>query len=313
MPDSPHHETQRDPFHYRHRNFFVGLFVLIPLIMIPALLAVTVLKTQFMGDSQTLYTECKNGAGLKKNIPVTIRGWKVGSVDRVALNENGLFDVYLRVGRQYMRLVRKDSRARVQQKNIMLGDMEIELTEGSPDAPLARDGDTLIAETPFSTDELIGEVADAVASIKAIMAQIESGNGFVGKLITQDPITDKTTDILVETRELIQETRASLVNANDMMTQFRRAGEQGTGILDSAAVFISDIKTLFGNVNAVLSGLDTLIAEIDSLPGTVGDLVETLHKDAQEADLLLRGMQEHWLLRRSIRKARQKEAAGMSR
>jgi hypothetical protein len=94
-----------------------------------------------------------------------------------------------------------------------------------------------------------------------------------------------------------------------MFGEFQRAGAQGAAVLDSVQYFLADMKGLMGSVHNVAYGIDSLIQEIDTLPREVQALVRSLHRDAREVDVLLRGMQKHWLLRRCVRKARDEGGA----
>jgi hypothetical protein len=77
--------------------------------------------------------------------------------------------------------------------------------------------------------------------------------------------------------------------------------------------------SLFGNVeglitkiDAVVVNIDSLIAGFGSLPEDAGTLLNLLQKDLQEAEILLKGIENHWLLRRTIRKQKklQKQEEG---
>ena len=120
-----------EQFHRKHRNFFVGLFILIPLVLLPAFLLYTLIKMSYLEKTSYLFVKYDNAAGLGKNAAVTVLGIKVGYVESVRLNGAGYIDVTMKVKRDCMRLVKKDGLARLQQKNVAIGDWEIELTGGS--------------------------------------------------------------------------------------------------------------------------------------------------------------------------------------
>jgi len=85
-----------------------------------------------------LYVKYDNAAGLGKSAAVTILGIKVGYVESVVLNNAGHIDVAMKIKKDCMRLVKKDSRARLQQKNVAIGDWEVELTVGAPGSAGAK-------------------------------------------------------------------------------------------------------------------------------------------------------------------------------
>ena len=118
------------PFVRRHRTFFAGLFLVIPMVLIPVLLVYTLMKAEFMQKWCRLYTFSENSYGLTRGSPVTISGMTVGHVREVRLVREGVIGIRFKIRDSYRPLVRRDTHARFQQKNIVVGDWTIELTGG---------------------------------------------------------------------------------------------------------------------------------------------------------------------------------------
>ena len=110
----------------------MGLFILIPLVVLPVFLIYSLIKMSYLEKTWYLYVKYDNAAGLGKNAAVTILGIKVGYVESVVLSNAGHIDVTMKIRQDCVRLVKKDSRARLQQKNVAIGDWEVEFTGGTP-------------------------------------------------------------------------------------------------------------------------------------------------------------------------------------
>src|SRR5512136_2877878 len=120
-----------EAFHRKYRNAFVGMFILIVLVIVGILFLFTVFR-DVLEKWDYLYVKYDTASGLAKNGAVTILGMKVGVIKDVSLSPSGRIDVKLKIRRMYMPYIHRDSRARLQQKNIAIGDWEIDLTRGSP-------------------------------------------------------------------------------------------------------------------------------------------------------------------------------------
>ena len=49
----------REQFHRKHRNFFVGLFIVVPLVVLPVFLIYTLIKTSYLGKNMVLVCEVR--------------------------------------------------------------------------------------------------------------------------------------------------------------------------------------------------------------------------------------------------------------
>ncbi|MGE5671761.1 MAG: MlaD family protein, partial [Fibrobacterota bacterium] len=109
----------------KHRSFFVGLFVLIPIILIPSLIAFTlyrVINTELIDGWCHLFAVYENTSGLTNGNPVTISGVTIGHVKAMKLEREKRILVHFKVRKQYTSLIRKDTKALLKQKNAFVGD-----------------------------------------------------------------------------------------------------------------------------------------------------------------------------------------------
>ena len=291
-----------DPFYYKHRNFFVGIFVLIPLLVIPALLMFALVKSEILEKWVEVYIQCETGTGLMRTTPVHVLGNPVGRVHSVELNDSGYVDVVLRVKDQYKRFIHKDSKATIKQKNFVFGDWEIDLTMGNTSSPQIEDGDTLEVIYPVRLDKLVSQLTEMISPLQGIFQSIESGEGILKHIIGSDTLMPKTTAIFEKINRLFGEVDHTINKANIMIEKLTDFSDHGTATIDSITVLFSSVVGLIDKIDAVVVNIDSLIVGFGTLPKDANTILDLLQKDLQEAEILLKGVQNHWLLRRTIRK-----------
>ena len=284
----------RETFHRKHRNFFVGLFILVPLIALPAFLIYTVVRTAYIEKNRRLYVTYDNAAGLSKNASVTIAGMKVGYVESVALREGRRIGVGMAVKREYAHFVKKDCIARLQQKNVAFGDWEIELTGGNPEAPLARDGDTLAGEVQAPIAKTLEQVDKTIATLQKILQNILDGKGSVGRILKDDTLARIAEDVGRKAAAVAGHASVTLTLADTILVKTGTMGQTGTQIADSVKVISGKIGSLVSDVDALVNGVRAASKDVPAMIGAV-------QSDISEAELLLKALQNNWLLKNSIK------------
>jgi phospholipid/cholesterol/gamma-HCH transport system substrate-binding protein len=285
---------QVEPFHRKHRNLFVGLFILVPIIVLPVFLTYTFLRTDILEKWCFLYVKYDNAAGLAKGTAVTIRGMKVGYIQEVSLNAAGYIDVDLKIKRGYMPLVKKDSRARLQQKNIAFGDWEIELTEGTAQVPPVTSGDTLQSLIQAPLARTLEQVTKTVETLQKILQQILDGKGTAGRLIMEDTLVTLAQDVAKSGRQLIFRAHATLERADTLLARVSDLGGKGKVLADSLVGISTKVGKLITDVSLLVNSVQTTSKD---LPG----LMNRVQGDISEVELLLKALQNNWLIRGGIK------------
>ncbi len=185
-----------------------------------------VLQSQYV-----LYGTFRHVKGLHMGSEVSLAGLRIGVVRKITIanDKNKDLIVELSVSRNVQEYIRKDSIAEIRTAGV-LGDKYIEVSFGSPDAPVLKHGDTIASNeaedvfsqsgklvgglskkfseggdfdsmmrnlsivtknlatmtTEFKQEKAAEKLSKAVASLQAILAKVEKGEGTLGGLIT-DP------------------------------------------------------------------------------------------------------------------------------
>jgi len=221
------------------------------------------------------------------------------------VDDGGAMHGQLRVRGQFQRFIRSDSVAVVKKQFGVAGDSYIEITAGARD-PLPAEGATLPVRKDTEILELVqeivlqmqqtvvplleetqatlveyrdiavelqnpeGDLQRTLAAARSIVEGIERGEGSVGRVL-RDPT-------------LARELEGILVRAQAMTTQLEESLKKTDAILD-------DVRRA---ASALPETTETLRGELRDVPGIVLQTQSTL----REAEQLLAGLQEHWLLRR---------------
>lgn len=246
---------------FRHLERKVGLFVL------SAIAAMTV-TVVFMGLQQGIFTPKTliyflddSGDGLNVGMAVKIRGFKIGKLREVKLNDAGKVEATMRIDSSYMKWISSDSVARLK-KEMFIGDSTIEITPGSPEKP-ALEKNSMIA---FVRDRELATVARAaMEEVKPVLLDIK-------KIIQY--IDDPDGDF-----------KSSVANINRLSGELMKTREQidrlaGT-VGESVSGIVSDIEEI------VQSLQEEIIPEFKTLAGRANSTMETTEKTVQAVNSLI--------------------------
>lgn len=247
----------------------LGLFILLGAVCF-------VLSVILLGDFQFRTTYrlnilFENVTGLPSKAKVKIAGVEVGGVKDVRL-ENGRAKVILWIKSGVE--IHADARARILSTGL-IGAKFLELTSGSKDAPLLRNGDSLQGEKQMSFDDIAQEAMD---SLKKIVGGFDTKDG---KGVGQS---------LGEAVENINKITATLKRA--IADQEQKIND----IVNNVHSFSADMAEITGknkeNINATLAdirraadNLDKILAKIEKGEGTIGKLAsdKQMGEDIQSA------------------------------
>ena len=149
------------------------------------LVTISVLVTVifFLGSSQsmfarkaTLHTSFQNTSGLISGAAVRLAGVDVGVVHSIHFDKDPhakRIDVDLSIGASFLERIRKDSVAQIESKGL-LGDMIIDITIGSADAPQLKDGDHLESAEVSGLNQVVESVQTAITKVNVLATDVDT-------------------------------------------------------------------------------------------------------------------------------------------
>ena len=283
----------REQFLRRHRSFFVGLFIAIPLIALPGFLIFTFLKADVLEKKAYLNVCYPTAAGLANGTAVTILGMKVGYVKTVSLSESGHIDVCMRIKQAHVRLIKRDCTARLQQKNVAFGDWEIELVGGTQRAQNAVSGDTLTGEIQAPIAKTLEQLNKTIDTFQKILQNVLDGKGTVGRLLHEDSLLIIAQDIGRRAASVIGHANTTLKAVDTIFEKVGAIGDKGKQLADSVIGISGKVGRLVGDVDTLVNGVQRMSKEVPGLMGKV-------QSDISEVELMLKALENNWLLKGTI-------------
>lgn len=233
-------------------------------------LALFVLAIFIIGKQKNLFnpvfkltTTFYNVSGLQVGNNIRFSGIDVGTVDNITIINDSTVMVDMMVKKEVMMFIKSDSKVAIGSEGL-IGDRLLVITQGSTDAPLAKDGQKLDSKEPVETDAIMASLVITSANaeiiteqLAEIMIKVNSGRGTLGRLI-HDTI-------------IAQDIKATIIN-------FKQSSNGLNEIMDATR---QDISTLMGSFNVTARNaesfsqhLDEVIVKVNSRDGTIGRLIQ---------------------------------------
>jgi len=230
-----------------------------------------------------LFAKFTWGAGLKQGQPVLLSGVNVGYVDRVAIREDGLLVVQLRVRKEYR--IPRGTTATIE-PNGFFGDQLVALHPDRPNPEKFNPGDTLLSghATP-SIGDVLARVDTIAANISVLTTSLKKdfveANG-----IADLRHTVKTADaFMANLSKLAEDQNAELKRTQAAMR--KAASAVDSAVIDSTLKSFKTAAANFSNLTTELketSGkLSATLDKVNSGPGSMGKLMNdpTLYADVR--------------------------------
>lgn len=287
------------PFKFRYVNELTGAFVLAALALVLLGILLAGRAQQWFVPAYTITLEFpEEGAfGLQRGAEVRILGALVGTVRAIGVNEEGHMWGEASVKGDFIRFVRRDSKAVAKKKFGVAGDTYIDILRGSGPAfgddpiELPCIKDTEIVETLQQVADQIrnavlptieqarkalesytaladnlrdphGPLQGSLREAEMLVQSLNRGEGAVGRLLADPAVAEDTARLVAETRAAVERLQA---------------------ILD-------DLKQTSAQLPAVAA---TAGREVADLPGAVAQARESL----RQTQRLIEALQRNWLIR----------------
>lgn len=305
---------------YTARERLVGLFVLLAVALVIAMLAFNQQTQRLFAKKFILHAYVRNAQGISTDTPVVVSGLDVGNVAAVDITPDNRIALTLKVLEKYHRLIRSDSHAALSKLSV-LGNAAIEISAGSPDKPEIANGATLGLEEPLSVDQIMAQVAPVLEEVKAtiarlgavsqqidprevgqivrnlaavstnlktISAQVASGQGAAGKLLFDKAAGENTAAAVRALAATLEQTQARLREIQPLAKNASAASGELPALLDQTRKLVTQLNTTIGSVND----------QLQALP----DMVMRTRRILDQTDQTLQAIQNTWPISSSVPK-----------
>ncbi len=222
----------------------------------------------------TLVTHFDNAEGLRPGQPVDLQGLPIGNVQSIRVvpvtpdRPKSPIEVTMRVNAKYQPFIHKDSKATIETAGV-LGESFVDIDSLGATGAIVTDNAELqpgnapgIQDIVKSSQTSLQNVDILVKRADKILAEIQSGKGTLGQVISDPTMINKINAILNQVQGLL----------NDV--------NNGKGTIGK---FFSD-DSLYRKANDAVDKIDRLVDEINAGHGNLGKLVkdDSLYNNANQ-------------------------------
>jgi phospholipid/cholesterol/gamma-HCH transport system substrate-binding protein len=166
-------------------------------------LALFVLAIFIIGKQKNLFnpvfkltTTFFNVSGLQVGNNIRFSGITVGTVDNIRIINDSTVKVDMLVKKEVRKFIKSDCEVAIGSEGL-IGDKLLVITQGSADAPLAKEGQHLESAEPVEIDAIMASLQGTAVNAEVIsqelaeiMIKVNSGNGTIGRLIQDTTIAN---------------------------------------------------------------------------------------------------------------------------
>lgn len=276
----------------------VGVFLAVSALIVVGVIGAVGVRHGLFTPKSPLVFVAQSGDGLAVGMEVVTRGFTIGKVKSVRLDDAGQVQVHLSIDTALLRWVRKDSVARLAAK-ALIGDSRIEISPGSPQAPQAAGGDTLaFVHDPDLTDlakKLVEEdVKPMLVGVRSLVGYLDDPRGDVKQAIAGiNRLSAGMNETLAQLSGRLNALAGNLeaLSASlrgETLPQVKSLLGQGESVLGGAdrtvrsleTLVREDLHALVGNLNTeVVPQLRGLIANVDRAAVAAGGGADAVTRD----------------------------------
>ena len=254
----------------------VGLFVLIGLALLAALLIQFTKGTTFLRPSYDLFLRAESVGGLKVRAQVLMSGIQVGSVSAMQLAPDGRSVILtLRIYEQYK--IFKDARFAIEQSGF-LGDQYVAILPTENKGEVFRPGEEASVEAPLDlqqvarkTTSLLEGIGDAASKINAALTNarqtVLSPQSFTNLALSFsnfNRLSDRSLTVVETVHSLVASNQSSLTaatsNLNTFLAQANQIADRLDGLLATNSpeidAALTDIRSSSASLKRLLEGTE---------------------------------------------------------
>ena len=248
----------------KYSSVKIGIFVFLAA-------AILVIAIFMLGDKEALFsstfevrTYFYDIQGLKSGATVRLSGIDVGTVTNVSIVDDttGRVEVIMDIKEDVARFIRTDTRASIETEGLV-GNKVVVLQIGSAAAEQVKEGGVIQSREPVGFAEVIEETQGIMAYTKEItkdlseiVARVNRGEGSIGKLLVDEELYRDAAGLTKRADSSLQHLTAEVYEMTELFDKLGRG-----------------VETVVGNINAVVTDLDTIIAGVKQGKGMLGSLL----------------------------------------
>ncbi len=290
----------------KNKNFFVGIFVSFAFVGLLFIVATTFIKSEIFTDWFYVYTKVEDSFGLKSGNDVIMRGQKVGYIKQVFLKKDHVL-VEMRIDSKYQDIIAKDCVAELLQKNFVVGDWRISLKQNNTHNQAILENDTLLSNLPIHINKTVEKSTKMVDTVEEILQHVISGQGTLGQLYVDDSILEVLHSFGYNANMALKSGRRFFIGAGQTLKHADTLLQELTITSNKANTVIDSVTILTNHLNNSVKSANKLVDELSKTPENMNQVLDDLDSVIFEMDTVFRALENHWILRRTVKKLKEQK------
>lgn len=325
-------ETLKQP-KFRYTNETVGLFVLMALLIFVAGIIYSGQVRKWFNPGETLKVVLPDDGlfGLTDGSTVEILGTKAGEVRDIVINPNQEIHANVRIDSDMAVFVRSDSKATIRKTFGIAGDAYLEITRGTG-KPLDWEYAVITVESDRKTSDTLSELIDELrakvlpviddahkaililtavakdlqdpdkgvqqllANLNSIADKIDSGEGAIGRMLTDDKLVRDLEGLVGRMGPIIDDLKTTMQNVSEFSAQFNIETGDIPEITRRLKEIMASMEKVMKDVRQSTRQLPQIVKNVDETTDTVPVLVLQAQQVMVELERLIQQLQSNWLL-----------------
>ena len=306
-------------------GLLVGIFFTVAVMVFAIVLYAKLFSTGMIGvEEYRLHSNFEKAFGLRPGTRVQISGVDVGQIGEMEIEGDGVKMEFV-IRKQYQNLITDSAQVFAMRDQNMISARIINIDIRKGKGRVLEDGDYLPPgqaqdiETVLETaNQLLGRVNELIDAADTLVGMAMDTGTTIGALFGSRLLYDnlnrqlnRIDDITFVGKKVLIQTSGLL---DTMQTQVPVLLGKVEGIADNVSDMMIELKpmpqkvdALMGNVDAMMGKVDNTFGRVDGLLNQVSlvtaglsDFMETTEQTLQNADDLMAGISNMWLVRRSM-------------
>jgi phospholipid/cholesterol/gamma-HCH transport system substrate-binding protein len=256
----------------RNIQFKVGLFIIITSVMILSFIGYVAYKKGLFAKQHTYTLSSKSGENLTEGMPVVFSGFKIGQVDSLELNSDGLVMIKIKVPDQHIKWIRADSIFILEKP--LIGSARIYIATANLNSPP-------LPETVIPQIVEVNDINNAIKNIKPILEKIGSIADNIETLIANlaDPDGDLT--------KILSNTRNVTLQADGILKKVDAMAEKTDEQLYGSQGVLTHVQTILKDLIVKLKKMDPVLDNIHKISADTADTTRDLKILRQDIDSMV--------------------------
>lgn len=314
------------------RRIKLGIFVVVGIALFLTAVFYLGKDGNIFNKTFTVSAVFKNVEGLKEGDNVWLSGVKIGMVKQVRIISEGKVMVQLSLKDKQNEFIKKDATAFVGSDGLV-GNKIVVIRPGSA-SEIIHDHDTINSLSPTDTQELLniakdvgGNAKSITDDLKIIAARLNKGEGLLGELLTEGPVSQDLRQAIVSLKNAGDNTNQATNDLKKMLAQVNNGDGLVTKLITDTSYAntfesaLNNVEQLGKNTKEMSEELKKVIAKVNDNNNAVGVLLadtafanklkltlDNAESASVKLDENMEALQHNFLLRGYFRKQKKAEA-----